>query len=64
MMKVCTHAGLRRREKRLFTAAIVLVNEPPRGDGDRSGEVEGLRAGAGRRELDRDLRTPRPDSRA
>ena len=38
--------------------------KPPRGDGDRSGEVEGLRAGAGSRELDRERREPRPDSRA
>jgi hypothetical protein len=45
-------------------APIVLPKEPPRGDGDRSGEVEGLRAGAGRRELERERRTPRPDSRA
>jgi hypothetical protein len=63
MTKVCTHAGLRRREKRLLIPLSALEKEDPRGEGERSGEVEGLRAGAGSLELDRERRT-RPDSRA
>jgi hypothetical protein len=63
MTKVWTQAGLRSREKRLFRPPRALDTEALRGEGERSGEVEGLRARAGSRELDRERRT-RPDSRA
>jgi hypothetical protein len=62
IMKVCTQAGLSKREKRLLSPASALLMLEPPGEGDRAGEDEGLRAGAGRREFDRD-RLARPDSR-
>lgn len=64
MTNVCTHAGLRSREKRLFNPPSALDMDEPFGDGDRSGEVDGLRAGAGSLEFDLERRTPRPDSSA
>jgi hypothetical protein len=62
MTNVCTQAGLSNNEKRLFNPLIILARLEPFGDGDLAGEDEGLRAGAGRREFDLDLRA-RPDSR-
>jgi hypothetical protein len=64
MTKVCTHAGLRSKEKRLFSPPRALVTAEPFGDADRSGEEEGLRAGAGSLEFDLERRTPRPPSSA
>ncbi len=64
MTKVCTQAGLRRSEKRLLRPPTMLLqSEDPRGEAARSGELDGLRAGAGSLELDRERRV-RPDSRA
>ena len=64
MMNVCTHAGLSSNEKRLLSPPNALDRDDPLGDGERSGEVEGLRAGAGSLELDLERRTPRPPSSA
>lgn len=64
MTKVCTHAGLRRREKRLLRPLSMLEIDVPLGDGERAGDEDGLRAGAGSREFDLDRRVvARPDSR-
>jgi hypothetical protein len=63
MTKVCTQAGLRSREKRLFSPPNAPEIELPFGEGERSGDVDGLRAGAGSLEPDRERRT-RPASRA
>jgi len=61
-MKVCTHAGLSRRENRLFKPMAMPDREDPAGEGERDGDEDGLRAGAGNREFDLDRRA-RPDSR-
>lgn len=62
MTNVCTQAGLNNSEKRLLSPAMALAKFVPLGDGDRAGDDDGLRAGAGRREFDLD-RLARPDSR-
>ena len=65
MMNVCTQAGLRRNEQRLFTPANIFpMVEDLDGEGEReSGEEGGESGGAGNLEFDRALRDTRPDSR-
>jgi len=65
-MKVCTHAGLSNKEKRLLKPDRALVIPAPLlGDGLRlPGDEGGESGGAGRRVLERVLREFRPDSKA
>lgn len=65
MIKVCTHAGLSKSDKRLLTPDRALwTEEPVLGLGLREAEEEGGEAGgAGRRDSDRVFRVlRRPDS--
>lgn len=62
MTKVCTQAGLRSSDRRLFRPDKKPEMVDWLGDGLRPGEVDGLRGGVGKRDFDRDLRLPRPIS--
>jgi hypothetical protein len=64
MINVCTHAGLRSKERRLLSPPTAPDMPEPFGEAARSGEEDGLRAGAGSLELDLERRTPRPPSSA
>lgn len=56
MMKVWTHAGLRRRLKRLVRPVIAPLKFDRLGNEARSGDDDGDRGGEGRREPERDFR--------
>lgn len=58
MTKVCTHAGERRRLKRLLRPFIRPLKLERGGEGERSGLEDGDRGGEGSRDPDLDLRLP------
>ncbi|KAK5632396.1 hypothetical protein RRF57_008109 [Xylaria bambusicola] len=66
MTKVCTQAGLSRRDRRFERPTVTSLTNPPRGEGLLGGDIDGLRGGDGNRDCDRGLRSrpPRPISKA
>ena len=57
MMNVCTHAGLRSKENRLFTPeSMPEIEERPVGEGLRESGEGGESGGAGNRVFDRVFR--------